>query len=94
MNSIIGRLQTEKLSAGSAQAELYPKDIDNFLIPIIDQDKQQQIAELVEESLNLKKQSEHLLEVAKQAVEMAIEQDEERAMRWIKEQIKDRGRVS
>ena len=94
MNSIIGRLQTEKLSAGSAQAELYPKDIDNFLIPIIDQDKQQQIAELVEESLNLKKQSEHLLEVAKQAVEMAIEQDEERAMRWIKEQTKDRGRVS
>lgn len=94
MNSLIGRLQTEKLSAGSAQAELYPKDIDNFLIPIIDQDKQQQVAELVEESFTLKKQSEHLLDVAKHAVEMAIEQDEERAMRWIKEQIKDRGRVS
>lgn len=65
-----------------------------MVIPIIDQDKQQQIADLVEESFNRKKQSEHLLEIAKQAVEMAIEQDEERAMRWIKEQTKDRGRVS
>ncbi len=87
MNSTIGRLQTEKLSAGSAQAELYPKDIDNFLIPIIDQGKQQQIADLVEQSFTLKKQSEHLLEVAKQAVEMAIEQDEETAMQWIKSQL-------
>jgi len=89
MNSLIGRLQTEKLSAGSAQAELYPKDIDNFLIPIIDQDKQQQVAELVEESFTLKKQSEHLLDVAKHAVEMAIEQDEQTAMQWIKEQTNE-----
>lgn len=87
MNSTIGRLQTEKLSAGSAQAELYPKDIDNFLIPIIDHKKQQQIADLVKESFTLKKQSEHLLEAAKQAVEMAIEQDEETAMKWIKSQL-------
>jgi type I restriction enzyme S subunit/type I restriction enzyme M protein len=31
----------------------------------------------------LKKQSEHLLEVAKKAVEMAIEEGEERAMEWV-----------
>ena len=85
INSLIGRLQTEKLSAGSAQAELYPKDIDNFLIPIIDQDKQQKIADLVEKSFTLKKQSEHLLEVAKQGVEIAIEQDEETALKFIKD---------
>ena len=30
LNSKIGRLQTEQLSAGSTQQELYPKDIDNF----------------------------------------------------------------
>ena len=89
MNSFVGKLQTEKLSAGSAQAELYPKDIDNFLIPIIDKDKQQQIAELVEESFSLKKQSEHLLEVAKRAVEIAIEEDEQVAMEWITEQTKE-----
>ncbi|WP_221404845.1 restriction endonuclease subunit S [Roseivirga seohaensis] len=91
MNSTIGRLQTEKLSAGSAQAELYPKDIDNFLIPIIEQDKQQQIADLVEQSFTLKKQSEHLLEVAKTAVEIAIEHDEETALAYIQQETKTHG---
>jgi type I restriction enzyme S subunit/type I restriction enzyme M protein len=40
---------------------------------------------LVEESFKLKKQSEHLLEVAKTAVEIAIEQDEATAIAYIKE---------
>ena len=83
MNSLIGRLQTEKLSAGSAQAELYPKDIDKFLIPLIDKNKQEKIASLIEESFHLKHESEHLLEVAKLGVEKAIEEDEGFAMAWI-----------
>ncbi|MCI5123576.1 MAG: restriction endonuclease subunit S, partial [Candidatus Electrothrix sp. AR5] len=37
MNSLIGRLQTERLSAGSAQAELYPRDIEKFLIPFTEE---------------------------------------------------------
>lgn len=87
MNSIIGRMQTEKLSAGSAQAELYPKDIDNFLIPIIDKKKQLEIVKLLEESKTLKEQSECLLEIAKKAVEMAIEESEKAAMKFINENI-------
>lgn len=83
LNSLVGRLQTEKRSAGSAQAELYPKDLDEFLIPIIDLKKQKQITKLVEESFKLKAESERLLEVAKQVVEMAIEVDEETAMEFI-----------
>lgn len=47
--------------------------------------KQEQIAELVEESFKLKVESERLLEVAKKAVELAIEVDEEEAMKFIKE---------
>lgn len=39
----------------------------------------------IEESFRLKKQSEQLLETAKRAVEIAIEQDEEEAMRYIEE---------
>jgi hypothetical protein len=31
----------------------------------------------------LKKQSEHLLEIAKKSVEMAIEEGEEMAMKWV-----------
>lgn len=84
MNSILGRLQTEKLSAGSAQQELYPKDIDNFLIPFIKKESQDIICNNVLESLHLQHESQQLLEVAKQAVELAIEEGEERAMEFIK----------
>ena len=85
LNSLVGRMQTDKFSAGSAQAELYPKDLDEFLIPIIENTQQEKIAALVEESFRLKKQSEQLLEIAKRAVEIAIEQDEEAAMRYIEQ---------
>jgi restriction endonuclease S subunit len=86
LNSMVGRMQTEKYCAGSAQVELYPKDLDEFIIPIIDKTIQNQIIELTEESFNLKKQSEQLLETAKRAVEIAIEQDEAAALRFIEEQ--------
>ncbi len=85
MNSQIGRMQTEQLSAGSAQAELYPKDIDNFLIPIIDETKQVEIMKFLNESDVLKKQSEKLLDLAKIALEKAIEENEEQAMKFIKD---------
>lgn len=84
-----GRLQTEKLSAGSAQQELYPKDIDNFYIPVVPTAIQHQIAELVQQSFVLKAQSEHLLDVAKRAVEIAIEQDEAAALAYIAHEVKD-----
>lgn len=59
----------------------------NIPVPIIDYKKQEQIAELVEESFKLKVESEKLLEVAKKAVEMAIEVDEETAMKFIKDNL-------
>lgn len=76
-------MQTEKLSAGSAQAELYPKDIAKFLIPFVASEIQQRIREKIIVSLALKKQSTALLDVAKHAVEIAIEQDEKAAMAYI-----------
>jgi restriction endonuclease S subunit len=80
MNSKIGRLQTEKLSAGSAQQELYPKDIDQFYIPFVAKSVQDTICTKIEESQNLKTQSESLLAAAKRAVERAIEAGEAAAM--------------
>lgn len=80
LNSKIGRLQTEQLSAGSAQQELYPKDIDNFYVPFIKKEIQNQIADLIQQSFSLKAESENLLETAKRAVEIAIETDEQTAI--------------
>ncbi|ADR21213.1 hypothetical protein MATR_11570 [Marivirga tractuosa] len=50
---------------------------------------QLKIRDKINESFKLKKQFEHLLEVAKKAVEMAIEQDENAASAWINDQTKD-----
>lgn len=84
LNSKIGRMQTEQLSAGSAQQELYPKDIDNFYVPFVAPDIQAKIEELVKQSFTLKAESKRLLEVAKRAVEIAIEQDENAGITYIK----------
>lgn len=85
MNSLIGRMQTERVVSGSAQAELYPKDIASFIIPFPSKDVQNQIKDRIKQSLGLKSQSKKLLEVAKRAVEIAIEEDETAAMRYIEE---------
>jgi len=58
-----------------------------LLSPILPQAIHTQIAALVQESFALKKQSQHLLQVVKQAVEIAIEQTEEAAMAFIEREI-------
>ena len=82
-------MQAERDAGGSIILHWRVNEIENVVIPIIDIEKQKQIAVLVEESFSLKKQSEHLLEVAKQAVEMAIEESEEAALSWIEKQTKE-----
>jgi len=85
LNSIAGKYQVDKYFKGSSgQIELYPKDIDNFYIPLVSDEIQQTIAEKVKSSFKLKAESKKLLDLAKQAVEMAIEQDEEAAIKLIK----------
>ncbi|AWW00737.1 DNA methylase [Arcticibacterium luteifluviistationis] len=88
LNSKVVQMQAERDAGGSIILHWRVSEIENIVVPIIDIDKQKQIAELVEESFSLKKQSEHLLEVAKQAVEKAIEEDEKVALKWITEQTK------
>ncbi len=83
INSMIGRLQTERLSTGSAQQELYPSDIDNFLIPIVPEAKQAEIEALLDESHALREQSKALLKAATRAVEIAIEQNEANGMEFL-----------
>jgi type I restriction enzyme S subunit len=71
--SKIGKYQTEKHSRGSAQAELYPSDIDKFLVPILPLEIQKKIGELVRNSLVAENESNQLLEQAKKRVEDLIE---------------------
>jgi len=67
----------------TAQPKISDKNIHDFPIPKIDPKTQSQISSLIQESFALKSKSEKLLEVAKQAVEMAIEESEEAAIKFI-----------
>ncbi|MCR4553529.1 MAG: hypothetical protein K5752_01230 [Succinivibrionaceae bacterium] len=57
----------------------------NLPIPLILDNIQTQIAQKVQESFKLRKQSKDLLEKTVKAVELAIEQGEENAIEWLKE---------
>jgi type I restriction enzyme M protein len=84
LNSIAGKYQVDKYFKGSSgQIELYPKDIDCFYVPLVNEAIQTEIAALVQQSFTLKTESERLLDVAKSAVEIAIEQDEPAALAYI-----------
>lgn len=72
--SDVGQFQTQKHVRGSAQAELYPTDIDRFVVPVIDFDTQRKIGNLVRESLSKHQESKQLLERAKARVEQLIEE--------------------
>jgi len=70
--SKIGEFQTEMHSRGSAQAELYPSDIDKFIVPILAPKIQKDIGDLVRNSLNAENESKVLLKQAKKLVEDLI----------------------
>lgn len=73
LNTIIGVLQTQKYSRGSAQLELYPADIEKFLIPIIDKTKMKDIGDLVRKSLEYQIKSKEKLQEAKINLEEEID---------------------
>ncbi|SPE77521.1 EcoKI restriction-modification system protein HsdS [Flavobacterium columnare] len=83
LNSKLVQMQAERDAGGSIILHWRVGEIQKVVVPIIDYTKQQEIAQLIEESFSLKKQSEQLLEIAKKAVEIAIEENEEVAMAFI-----------
>ena len=54
-----------------------------IVIPILAEDKQIEIRQRVAEAFALRRRSKHLLESAKRAVELAIDQDEQTALDWL-----------
>ena len=69
--------------SGTILTALNKSEYSDLPIPKIDPTTQTNISQLVQQSFSLKTQSEHLLNVAKRAVEIAIEQDEAAAMHFI-----------
>ncbi len=76
-----------KFNVGTSYPVIKDVDVLNMPIPIIEENKQIKIASLIQESYQLKNQSEQLLESSKQAVEIAIEQSETVALDFINNNI-------
>ena len=83
LNSTLVRTQAERDAGGSIILHWRVGEIENVIVPLVDADIQQKIATLVQQSFTLKAQSERLLEAAKRAVEIAIEQDEAAGMAYL-----------
>lgn len=86
LNSQIVKMQAERDAGGSVIQHWKPAEIARVVIPWLPLDKQEQIAEKIQTSFSLRDESKRLLEMAKQAVEMAIETDEQTALDWIDSQ--------
>jgi len=84
LNSLLVQMQSQRDAGGSIIKHWKPSEIKEVLIPIIDIDKQKEIEEKIIESFKLKNESQKFLDKAKEAVEIAIEQDENIAMEYIK----------
>ena len=57
------------------------------MIPILDENRQDEIVKLVQESFDKRSKSKSLLEIAKTGVEKAIETTEEEATQWMTAEI-------
>ena len=87
MKSIVGQLQLKKGCSGTILTAINKNEFRYIILPVIPEKKQIEIYQKVTESFNLRKRSKHLFEYAKRTVEIAIEQDEETAMDWLRTQI-------
>ncbi len=89
LNSVLTQEQVKRDVGGSIILHWRPDQVKETTIPILSEDKQQEIQQKVTESFNLRKQSKHLLECAKKAVEIAIEQDEQKATNWLENETNE-----
>ena len=85
LNSPVVQLQAERAASGAVIQHWKPSEIQQVIIPVLDMPEQRKLSQMVQQSFSLRRQSEQLLDCAKHAVELAIEQGEDVAIEWLKE---------
>ncbi|MDE0400111.1 MAG: restriction endonuclease subunit S [Candidatus Poribacteria bacterium] len=83
LNSILTQEQVNRDVGGSVILHWRPDQVAGTVIPILSKEKQAEIEQKVIESFSLRRRAKDLLEHAKRAVEIAIEQDEQAAIDWL-----------
>jgi len=88
INSIVGKMQVERDCGGSVILHWKPEQGKRLQIPLLPLSTQQKIASLVQQSHEARRKAKELLEIAKRAVEIAIEESEEKAQEYIQKKVK------
>ncbi len=83
LKSMVGQLQLRKGCSGTILAAINKDALKQIVLPLVPEATQGEIQQLVVESSTLRWRSKGLLEDAKRAVEIAIEQDEQTAIAWL-----------
>ena len=83
LNSICTREQVNRDVGGSVILHWRPEQAMRTAIPILPRETQAEIRRMAVESFRLRAESGRLLERAKRAVEIAIEENEEAAREWL-----------
>ena len=81
------------MSGSSGQIELYPTDIAEFSIWLAPASIQLDIRQLVEVSFEQRSKAASLLDAAKRAVEIAIEDSEAAALAYLEQAMHDAGQA-
>ena len=87
INSIVGKMQIEKDGGGSVIIHWKPEQVKKLKIPILPFSTQQKIALFVHQSHEARRKAKELLDIAKRAVEIAIEKNEKEAIDYINTQV-------
>lgn len=83
LGSLPGKMQIEQRSNGGVQPEINQPALKSILVPVTPKNIQKEIRRLILSARKMRESSNHLLDVAKRAVEIAIEQDEKSATAYI-----------
>lgn len=84
LNSILSQMQIKQKSGGALIVHWLTNDVKNLLIPLLSPSIQSIISTKIQESFVNREKSKQLLEIAKKAVEIAIEENEEKGLDYIK----------
>ena len=85
LNSKLTQMQAQRDAGGSIIQHWRPDEIKQVLIPVLPMDTQKELTKQIKQSFKRRQESTKLIDIAKQAVELAIEKDEKTAMKFIKD---------
>lgn len=84
LNSIFVQLQIEQSAGGSIIKHWKPSEVQQTQIPRLSKEIEKGIANSVKQSHEARREANRLLQLAKRAVEMAVEEDERAALEFIR----------